>query len=62
MKKITARSKRCVICKNRADIFWPINIEGIESLPHCNDCQKEEKIKLIKALDEVLNENFEDDE
>lgn len=60
MEKIKASDCKCIRCGEEADCFWPVVDVDIQALSYCNSCVMSEKIKVLKAADEFLNEKDEE--
>lgn len=61
MERINAKDKKCCICGEQADVFWPVIDPDIEAHPYCDKCVKKEKMKLLEALFNIDGEGDDDE-
>lgn len=50
MNKILAEENDCIVCGNKADVFWPVVDPEIQAQPYCNKCLKLEQDKILDIL------------
>ena len=53
MTKAKTIKETCCKCSQPAVAYWPAIDPDIESHPYCRKCCDEEKIKLLKEMEEL---------